>query len=410
MIKRVWLGQRLSDGLLFSKALNNIEAYFSCERLVSNNLPANCFSLDERGIFPSGRNKWISTDIKKIVDVYEGQINDFLDKDLMLFPYYLTDELVSNLHIKQMVFNEKVFRCQIVRSLQMFMMNQANVVTPRWLIPHCLSWENISDKIGTPFILQFDNTSSGMGTYLINSKKDYLFFTQRYGEADIATEYIPNAYSCSAHIWVTPNDVQIASPSVQLVEKRKFVEEDTGIQSFLFRGNDFRQYDFQIGKSLHIEKQLFQIGSVYQKAGIWGLVGVDYLVKDGRFFYNETNFRLQNSTSLLSFLQPSDNNIVGLMLNKQREQAEVKNGFQYFETLKVPKLFSGYYSYTGKFISNYDNTCSINSFDKYLVFVSSTRDNLQNVRIIGLDAGCVESGHIGSNVSKFIERLVDTYG
>lgn len=409
MIKRVWLGQRLSDGLLFSMALNEIEAFFTCESLVCNQLPINCFSLDEQGITPSVRNKWTSADIKKIVDVYAQKINNFLDEGSVLFPYYLSNESISNLHTNQLIFNEKVFRCQLVRSIQMFMMNQANIETPKWIIPYHMSWEYISNAIGSPFILQFDNTSSGIGTYLISSKDDYLYFLEKYGDADIATQYISDGYSCSTHIWITSNDIQITSPSVQIIEKKNLYR-DKQIHTFSFRGNDFGLYNTEIGKSSRIEEQLFRIGLVYQKAGIRGLIGVDYIVKDGKFFYNETNFRLQNSTSLLSFLQPKEDNIVKLMLGRKIKSAEIKKGFQYFETLKVPKLRSGYYSYTGKFISNFDRLRLIDSFDKYLVFVSVVRNGLQNIRIIGLGTGCVEFGNISSDVSKFIERLVEIYG
>ena len=409
MIKRVWLGQRLSDGLLFSRALNEIEAFFTCECLVCNQLPVNCFSLDEKGITPSVRNKWVSADIKKIVDVYAQKINSFLDEGSVLFPYYLPSESISNLHTNQIIFNEKVFRCQLVRSLQMFMMNQANIDTPKWIIPNHMSWENISNIIGSPFILQFDNTSSGMGTYLISSKADYLYFLDKYGDADIATQYISDGYSCSTHIWITSNDIQITSPSVQIIEKRNLYR-DNQIQTFSFRGNDFGLYNTEIGKSSSIEEQLFRVGSVYQKAGILGLIGVDYIVKDGKFFYNETNFRVQNSTSLLSFLQPKVDNIANLMLGRQIKSAEITRGFQYFETLKVSRLRSGYYSSTGKFISDFDGLSSIDSIDKYLVFVSVARSGLQGIRIIGLGTGSVEFGNISLDVLKFIERLVDIYG
>lgn len=410
MTKRIWIGQRLSDGLLFSVTLNDIESYFTCEHLVSNQLPPNCFSLDEKGISPNGRNKWISSDIGNIIDVYSQQINSFLDKGLVLFPYYLPSDSKSNLRRKQTIFNEKVFGCQLVRSLQMFMMNQANIVTPKWIIPHHLSWDNITNIIGFPFILQFDNTSSGMGTYLINSKNDYLFFTERYGEADIATEYIPEAYSCSTHIWITSSDIQISSPSVQIIEKNFLFEGNNKIETFMFRGNDFGLYNSAIGKSLQIEEQLFRIASIYQKAGIWGLVGVDYIVKKGKFFYTETNFRLQNSTSLLSFLQPQENNIVGLALGRQGKLAEVSNGFQYFDTLNLPRLLTGYYSHTGQFISDFTSKRLIDTFNEYLVFVSSKKNGLQDIRVIGLGTGSVEYGRINANVSQFIERLVDIYG
>ena len=236
-----------------------------------------------------------------------------------------------------------------------------------------------------------------------------MFFLDRYGEADIATQYIPDGYSCSTHIWVSSNVIQIASPSMQLIERNPLTA-DTEIQTFSFRGNDFGLYNSEIGKSTYIEDQLLKIGYLYQKAGIWGLVGVDYIVKDGYFFYNETNFRLQNSTSLLSFLQPQKNNIAGLMLHKDKKLAEVRSGFQYFVTLKAPQLLSGIYSYTGQFVSDFNSTNLLNSLDKYLVFVSATRNKLQNIRIIGLGKGHDKYGHIDANLSKFIERLVNLYG
>lgn len=409
MTKRIWLGQRLSDGLLFSLVLKEMDTFFTCEHLVGNQLPANCFSLDKQGLESIHKNKWTSSDIKKIIDIYSQQLRVCLDEGSELFPYYIPVESMADLHNGRSMINEKVFRCQLVRSLQMYMMNQCKVSTPRWVIPYHLSWEEIVASIGTPFILQFDNTSSGLGTYLINTKDDYIYFLQRYGNADIATQYISDSYSCSTHIWITPKDIQIVSPSMQLIEKN-FLTSESEIMTFSFCGNDFGLYASEIGGSDHIERQLLQIGSLYQRIGVWGLVGVDYIVKDGEFFYNETNFRLQNSTSLLSFLQPKEANIATLMLGRGKNIAEIKDGFQYFVALKASRLLSGIYSDMGEFISNYNDSRLINTFDKYLVFVSTAKNGLQNIRIIGRGKGYTKSGCINSKVSKFIERVVDIYG
>lgn len=409
MTKRVWLGQRLSDGLLFSLALNDIEIFFTCEQLAGIQIHSNHFSLDEQGIEPTNKNKWTSFDIKKIIDVYSHQINIFLDEGLELFPYYIPTESMPSLHYKQSILNEKIFRNQLSRSLQMYLMNQYDVLSPKWIIPYHLSWEEIVNSIGTPFVLQFDNTSSGLGTYLINSKYDYIYFLKRYGNADIATQYISDSYSCSAHIWISPKNIQVTSPSIQLIEK-KYLSSDVEIQTFSYRGNDFGLYNTEIGNSEQIKRQLLRIGSLYQNAGIWGLIGVDYIIKDGNFFYNETNFRLQNSTSLLSFLQPPEDNIVTLMLGKEKKIAKVRNGFQYFVSLKVSRVLSGIYLNTVEFISNFNNSRLLDSLDKYLVFASTARNGMQNIRIIGLGKGYIKCECLSPNVSKFIERLVDIYG
>lgn len=408
MTKMIWLGQRLSDGLLYSMSLKEIESFFTCEQLIAEQLPKKCFSLDEKGISPDFGNKWTSFDIRRIIDVYKNELNKQLNEGFILLPYYLSNEAILSMYSKQTILNSKVFRCQLIRSLQMHIMTQANVTTPRWFVPYHSSWEDISNYIGVPFILQFDNTSSGMGTYLIKSKDVYLSFKARYGDADIATQYISDGYSCSTHIWISPKEIQIASPSVQIVEKKTLMKNNK-IQTFNYRGNDFGLYHSRIGRSSFIEEQLYRIGAVYQKAGICGLLGVDYIIKDGEFFYNETNFRLQNSTSLLSFLQPKENNIISLLIGSNKKIAEVKNGFQYFATINTSHLISGYYRDTGEFETNFSSSCLID-INCYLVFASFPRNGTQNIRIIGLNTGSVGKGFINSNVSKFIERLITRYG
>lgn len=401
MKKWFWLGQRFSDGFLFSRALESLDVFFCCNQpngLEMLNLPI--YALPPKNNFS---RDFTYKPIDTIVNYYNKEMLKYLNNGYSIFPYYLSSKAKKKLDLKNSFFNNRIFRNQLSRILQMYLVSKLGVNTPKWIIPHNISYNELISKFGKRFIFQFDKTSSGEGTFLINSKKDYDSFLSKYGEADIALQYLENSLSCSINLYITNNDILLTSPSVQIIEQK------TGekISNFQFLGNDFNYYNRKNIGNYSIIESIYRIGEMYQKIGIWGLLGIDFLLKDGVFFYNETNFRLQNSASLLSFLQPRfSGNIIDCIIYNNDKLYNVERGYQFFTKANVPGMKSGYYNYDGKYCSNITSTDFYGDKNSVLIFCSNQGINTKKLRIIGFDRYFDNE----SNVSGLIERLENSYG
>jgi len=407
--KWLWVGQRLSDGIMYSRALNDLDVFFSCDSLKCSSPSFVSYSLPTDSSAANEQHKWTSKDISKTVSCHADTINKYLVDNYRVFPYYLSSDSLDKISCTDSIFNKNVFNNQLSRSVQMYLCTQSSVRTPRWTMPYNTNWNDLTALLGSVIVLQFDNTSSGLGTFVVHNEKEYKWFCDFYGQADLATEYLDMGYSCSTHLWITKDSIAISPASIQIIECFNF-RENMGIKTFAFKGNDFGFYNQVIGANSDIEGQLYKIASIYQKAGIWGLVGVDYIVKDFKFYYTETNFRLQNSTALLSFIQPTNSgNIVNCLMPGFLEFSNAGCAFQYFTSVPVVHLESGYYNKAGKYIGHVNDPVP-NAKENYLVFCNMPIASTQQLRVIGFDIGCVGTGSINEGLKKFMERLVAAHG
>ena len=404
--KWLWVGQRLSDGLLYTDALGELDTFFSCDK-INTALPPSLrsYSLPP----PSVPVKWTSQDIISVIEQYANEIKSYVSKGYSIFPYLLSAEAMKLLNCPYSIFNRKLFDNQLTRSLQMYLFSDVGVRTPRWFVPQNTTWADLVSAVGTPVILQFDNTSSGLGTFCVKTETAYNDFCARYGNADLATEFV-DGLSCSAHLFISKCSVVVSSPSVQIIEQGT-LNGNIDVTTFSFKGNDFSCYDAMVHDKASINQALHQIGEVYRAAGIYGLLGVDFIARDNMFFYTETNFRLQNSTSLLSFLQPKGNgNIVNCLFEEPDALDEVRSGFQYFTRATTPDLMSGYYSFTGERLGEFFSSANKNRNDVVLIFNDGYSPKEQSLRLIGFQGCCAANGQANVEIKSLIERLVGLYG
>ena len=408
MKKWLWIGQRLSDGILYSRTLDGLDVFFSCDSLSLTTTSPSYFSLPVDKVFPSKQRYWASKDISKIVDNYFDEINKCLAIGYDIFSYYLSADSLERIHYVGDLFNRRVFNNQLGRSTQMYLCSLSDIRTPRWSIPRDMDWNDLAFLLGDVVVLQFDNTSSCMGTFVVHNENEYKWFCSSYGQPDLATEYLESGYPCSVHLWITKDSIIISPASIQIIEHINR-RNDMGVQSFVFRGNDFGFYNQVIATNSDINSQLRKIGSIYQKAGIWGLIGVDYIVKDSRFYYTETNLRLQNSTSLLSFIQPIDKgNVVNCLQSGFSEFSNADFAYQYYIDVPATHLISGYYNKGGDFLGSI--TAPVPRVkENLLVFCSTPHNSQQILRIIGFEIGCDGNGTIKNELVSFLKDLTQSH-
>jgi len=407
--KWLWIGQRISDGIMYSRALSGLDVFFSCDSIKCQPDSFKSYSLSTNMVASNEQHKWTSKDISKIVNCHFNEINRYLIDGYNIFPYYLSTDSLEKISGSNNLFNKKVFGNQLTRPIQMYLCSQAEVRTPRWAIPHNMTWNNLVSLLGDTIVLQFDNTSSGLGTFVVRNEIEYKWFCDFLGQADLATEYLGASFPCSVHLWITKDSIAISPASVQIIECLKF-HKDIDIQMFTFKGNDFGFYSHVIGLNKDIDNQLYKIGLLYQKLGVWGLIGVDYIIKDSMFYYTETNFRLQNSTSLLSFIQPTDGgNVVNCLMPDFLGFSDAGCTYQYFTSIPTTHLESGYYSTDGNYIGKATASAPTTK-SNFLIFSNMPFGLQQQVRIIGFEIGCEGNGVIKKEIDNFLKRLVMIHG
>ena len=398
--KWLWIGTRLSDGLLYSRALNGLDVFFSLDSLEYTKTSFSFHSLTSNNF----NKKWTSNDISQLISLYDNEINQYLQKGYGIFPYYLSAESLIKINDPN-IFNKLVFNNQLTRSLQRDLCNQSGVRTPNWTIPHNKTWSELVSLLGEVIVFQFDNTSFGMGTFIIHNEKEYKLLNEKYGRAAIATEYLNDGYSCSTHLWITKDNVLISPASVQIIEQYN-LQLNCGIKGFSFKGNDFGLYEQNVKNNNDIDYHLHKIGLMLQKIGIYGLLGIDYIVQGSKFYYLETNFRLQSSTPLLSYLQPlGKGNVINCLIPKFTSFSNVESAYQYYANVNTSKILSGCYAEDGKYLSEF-NPYKSNNKNSIIVFSSKNIGMGQSLRIIGFGIGCDEYGNIKSKVKTFLKNLI----
>ena len=406
--KWLWIGQHISDGIMYSKALRGLDVFFSCDSIKTQSTSFAFYSLPMNMIASNKRHKWTSKDISEIVKHHSGKINEYLNDGYNIFPYYLSNDSLEEIRDINDLFNRKVFNNQLTRPVQIDLCDQAGVRTPRWTIPHDMTWNDLASQLGDKIVLQFNNTSSGLGTFVVNNAIEYEWFCNSLGQADLATEFLEKGYPCSAHLWITNDSIAISPPSIQIIERFR-LQNNTYIETFAFKGNDFGFYNHAIGLNEDIDSQLNKIGLLYQKKGICGLIGVDYIVKDSMFYYTETNFRLQSSTSLLSFIQPIDaGNVVNCLIPGFLNFSKTICAYQYFASTITTCLKSGYYNRDGSYLGKITNH-ALAVEDNFLVFSSMPHGLQQQVRIIGFEIGCESDGTVKKEVDIFLKKLIKNH-
>lgn len=411
--KWIWIGQRISDGFLYSKALQNIGVFFSCDNVKYNmNRTIIAYSLLKDKNISSASKWWKYTDIAKIIVAFKNEIIKYLGDDYSILSYYLSESSRHELNVKATL-NEKVFNNQLSRAAQYYLIKEAGILSPKHIVPYGMSWDCIVKELSTPIIMQYDNSSSCSGTFLIEDEEGYLNLLRKMGEPDIAVRYIENAIPSSSHIYISNSEITVFSPSVQIIVIDADFNEKW--RTFSYRGNDFGLYNKLFGNDDNAYKFLHEIGILCKKIGIRGLLGVDFMRQKDAVYFTEINFRLQNSTSLLSLLQSKDNNIINYIIGNQENNIEpeiINTGFQFFSDIKTENVESGYYSANGELITSNIDEWEQLAANNYLVFCDDgyvVGDKLSNIRIIGLGS-CLESdGNIGTRVVEFANILEKKY-
>ncbi len=175
----------------------------------------------------------------------------------------------------------------------------------KYLPPHQI---NICGKIkwkGKPFILQFNHSHTGDGTFFIDSEKKLADLQKKFSQRPVrVADYIKGpAFTNNNVVW--GNKIFIGNINYQITGLSPFTDN-----KFATIGNDWAlPTQLLSNKQIKQYKQIVtEIGKKLKKDGWKGLYGIDIIVdeKSGRLYLLEINARQPASTTFESQLQKSE--------------------------------------------------------------------------------------------------------
>ena len=138
------------------------------------------------------------------------------------------------------------------------------------------------------YVIQDAISEGGWGSYLVNKYDDIHMSTK--SNTVLVTPYIKDALTINVHIAVAQSDYRVLPPSVQLsYDKTCFCGSDY----IFFRKLSDADKNKIISASTIIAQKL-------QSIGARGVIGLDYLLKDGETFFLECNYRYQGSSCAMN--------------------------------------------------------------------------------------------------------------
>jgi len=175
---------------------------------------------------------------------------------------------------------------------------EANANQPKYFVEkvNALNYEEVRDKLGKTFVMQFARGMAGSSTYLIRNaevlnqlKKNYFNFKAKVSEFIEGETWTLNA--------VCKRNPVIGKPFRQLSGDLKFNNYWGG--TF---GNDFTVFlPYEIESKIFEEAEI--IAKNMYKKGFWGFFGLDFVVSKSGHFFIEINPRFTASVSLYSFME-----------------------------------------------------------------------------------------------------------
>lgn len=391
-MKRVWFGPRMLEGFLYAKALGTMDTFFTREPVILK-IPDNFIAI---------ASKSSENNLQTIVDIlYEEtkSLIEEIDFNAILFytlPTTLKSCVVSN-------FN----KIESNRLKQRILFSRAVPVPPAQSF-FCN---------GKKIIAQYNNTSGGTGTFLINSVENYSHFLRERPEPDIVSDFIENAIPLSVQLYVTREGILWSTPCVQLCKRTNLGYYD----QFLFRGVDYSAYKQfpQIIKN-KIFDFIAKIGEIIYKNMKMGWVGIDFLIdKEDKLYFCELNNRLHASTASVTLAEKEfyGRSTMELFFNNKIPNSPMEVDISYYyikvgDVTRGKELETGIYNSRGKKVDNltYDNLSFKSLLWDHFMLIRTTEDHNSNNRKTWATICCCQRIFDGSCLTEKFQTFLKNLG
>ena len=391
-MKRVWFGPKMIEGLLYAKALGTIDTLFTKEP-VELELPHSLIVM---------ANKSSENNLQTIVDILYEETKSLIEEidfnDILFYalPTTLKSCIASN-------FN----RIESNRLKQRILFSRAVSVPPSQSF-FCN---------GNKIVAQYNNTSGGTGTFLINNVENYSHFLREKSEPDIVSDFIENAIPLSVQMYVTKEGILWSTPCVQLCKRVNLSYYD----QFLFRGVDYSAYK-QFPQAIKNKIFDFIAGAaevVYKNMEI-GWVGIDFLIdKTSNLYFCELNNRLHASTASLTL---AENEFYGrstmeLFFNNKIPNGPMEVDISYYyikvgDVAQGKELETGIYNSQGKKVDNltYANLSFKSLLLDHFMLIRTTEDHNSNNRKTWATICCRQRIFDGSCLTEKFQTFLKNLG
>jgi hypothetical protein len=156
-----------------------------------------------------------------------------------------------------------------------------------------LSTFSNSDKI----VVQLNSSSGGNGTFLFSaSEKNEINDLIKQNNNCFLSPYFKQSIPVNIHFFISDDSIIALPGSVQIIK-----EPQNQNRKLLFLGSDYIAFQYlSEEEKINIEENGYKISILLQNQGYRGIIGYDFLVRQGKILFLEANGRFQASTPVLN--------------------------------------------------------------------------------------------------------------
>ena len=295
-----FIGNRAYDGIVFALLFPQVQRIYAVEHC--------CYPPDlPIGVHytrPASENLVLPRTSSVAIAQVTSRFRQELDaEDATILPYDLPD-FTTLIERRSSVINWQVVSRRIPRAVQRMLLQRAGVGVPRWMhVDEATPWAMLRERIGEACVVQFDHTSNSAGTYLVTDEQELLAARRiNPGSYAIASEFLDGA-PIALHLLIEEGGrVLQGLPSVQVFTAA--MQGPRTAAARRYAGNDFSAFDrLSAAQKAMVTDCAQRIGKALYEASFIGMFGIDIMLTADGAFVLECNFRLTNSTALMTILE-----------------------------------------------------------------------------------------------------------
>lgn len=151
----------------------------------------------------------------------------------------------------------------------------------------------LSQKIGTPFVLQFGQGWAGKTTFVIKDENEFKSLKEKYPETNIKVSKYIKGITALNNCCIYDDQVLIGEEALQLSGLKELSEKET-----ITCGRQWPMEELSISQKKIIRELSYKTGILMKEKGYKGYFGLDFLIseEDGRIYLSEDNARFTAST------------------------------------------------------------------------------------------------------------------
>lgn len=276
----VWVGPRDSD-IQFSKCFKESICYFS-EKNPNSDRKAHIYGNSYIEFIKNKMENLLEFHPEARFIFYNPKIAYGLNENLRKYILCLNKKFILDL------LSDKIYT-------RYWMGNYVPVLPSLLVDSHHLSFSELDEKLGYSknYVIQQNRSSGGFGTFYVEKKEQALnIFRERYNELFIISPYVENGLSVNINAIVCNNQIYLFPISLQIIENNN--------NRLIYHGADYiAAQNINAEIQTKIKKYSKVILEHVQSLGYRGIIGIDFIVKDGNVYFQEINPRYQASSFLI---------------------------------------------------------------------------------------------------------------